>query len=467
MRVKCFVHFVLVFLAVFSYAARGRGTGNPNVRSPVGSATVPVSSYSRGLIRARNPIDRRSNLIVTGNVSEGKHFRGVVPYNAPFEFQGNLGTTSLDSFLRRSSGLAAQRDFSQTLSPYYSRTRTVSTAKPGNRGAVFRPTRSKTYGVRNRKVREELLSQARISVPKIGDSSKPALLVPQLRFRPLTSDVQELEQLILERSRRESTDRTLAETQRSEHLKRFREDLKKDIEQQQLTEMAKQRKESQQKVAVDHNDIYDRIRKQFGLTDEDQETIAEDVRLPEAQEAEQEREMARERIALEARKVLGKHKTFASYSMNNFNKHMRAGEKFLKEGKYYRAADAYTLASIYRPGDPLPVAGKSHALLAAGEYMSSALFLKRTIEMFPEYVLVKIDVEIMIGDRDNLESRISDIKRWVESSGSGELEFLLGYVYYQMDRIIWARKAIDAAYEKMPDSMAVAVLKKAIENADN
>ena len=479
MEKALFFKFVFVFVAVFSQTAGGRGPGNPNVGSPVGPGTVPATSYSEGLIRAVNPIDRRSNLVITGNVSSGKHFRGVVPYSAPFEFQGSLGTTSLDSFLRRSSGLSVERGFRGDLSPYFSRTGTVSIARPGSRGAVFTPPKARVYGVRNRESIAELLSRPRVSVRVDGEISRPTWPVTNIRFRPLTSDVQELEQVILRKSLKESEDRNLAESQRVEYLKRFREDLEKDIEQQQRTEIAKQREPGSEqddvKVAVDYNDIYDQLKQQFGLLDEDdeEETFVGEKRSPEGGEKDEVKdgsespEMTREEIARRAKRVLGKHKTFASYAENNFNKHIRAGEKYLKEGKYYRAADAYTLASVYKPSDPLALAGKSHALLAAGEYMSSALFLSRAIEIFPEYVFVKLDVEIMIGDRDNLESRIADIKRWAERSNSGELEFLLGYVYYQMDRLIWARRAINSAYEKMPNSMAVAVLKEAIENADN
>ena len=49
---------------------------------------------------------------------------------------------------------------------------------------------------------------------------------------------------------------------------------------------------------------------------------------------------------------------------------------------------------------------------------------------------------------------------------AAELWFLLGYVYYQMDRLEWAKKAIDAAYERMPESEAVAILKEAIDKAE-
>ena len=71
---------------------------------PVSSSTVPPSSLNSGLIRSPNPIDTSSNLLVTGNVGGGMHFRGDVPYNSASEFWGGLESTALDSFVRRSAG---------------------------------------------------------------------------------------------------------------------------------------------------------------------------------------------------------------------------------------------------------------------------------------------------------------------------------------------------------------------------
>jgi len=170
-------------------------------------------------------------------------------------------------------------------------------------------------------------------------------------------------------------------------------------------------------------------------------------------------------LSVRAKQIMGEHKTFASYSKDKFNQHMRAAEQYLKEGKYYRAADTYTLASIYKGDDPLAYAGKSHALFAAGEYMTSALLLSRALEIFPEYAQFKIDLAAMVGDRDKLDSRIVDIKEWVERSGSADLQFLLGYVYYQTGRMDEAKESIDAAYEKLPNVPAVITLKKAIDSA--
>ena len=179
----------------------------------------------------------------------------------------------------------------------------------------------------------------------------------------------------------------------------------------------------------------------------------------------QQDELTEVELAVRAKSIMGAHKTFASYSNDKFNQHIRAAEQYLKQGKYYRAADTYTLASIYKPDDPLAYAGKSHALFAAGGYMSSSLFLSRALEIFPEYARFKIDLVAMVGDRDKLESRIADIRQWLERTGAAELQFLLAYIYYQMDRGDEAKKAIDAAYEKMPDSLAVIALKKAIDSA--
>jgi hypothetical protein len=97
--------------------------------------------------------------------------------------------------------------------------------------------------------------------------------------------------------------------------------------------------------------------------------------------------------------------------------------------------------------------------------MSSALFLSRTLQIFPEYARFKIDIVAMMGGRDKLESRIVDVEEWLKRSGAPELQFLLAYVYYQMDRPAPAKEAIDAACEKMPQSSAVLALKKVIEDS--
>jgi len=168
-------------------------------------------------------------------------------------------------------------------------------------------------------------------------------------------------------------------------------------------------------------------------------------------------------LSVKAKGILGEHNSFASFAKDKFNQHVKTAENYMKQGQYYRAADAYTLASYYKPEDPLAYAGKSYALFAAGEYMSSSLFLSRALEIFPEYALFKINLETMIGDRDRLESRIVEAEQRLEKSNAPELQFLLAYVYYQLGRTEAAKKAIDEAYLMMPQWPAAKTLKKVLD----
>ncbi len=170
-------------------------------------------------------------------------------------------------------------------------------------------------------------------------------------------------------------------------------------------------------------------------------------------------------LSAKAKLILSEYKTFASFLEDKFSQHINTAEVYLKQGRYYQAVDTYSLASIYKPDDPLSYAGKSHALFAAGEYMSSALFLSRALKISPEQARVKVDFVAILGDEEKLETRIADVKEWLQRSNAAELEFLLGYVYYQTGRLQDAQKAIDAAYEKNPTSPAVVVVKQAIEDA--
>ncbi len=171
------------------------------------------------------------------------------------------------------------------------------------------------------------------------------------------------------------------------------------------------------------------------------------------------------KLSAEAKRIMGPHKDIESFSEAKFNQYILAAQTYLKQGKFYRAADSYALASVYKKDDPAAYAGRGQALFAAGEYISSALFISRAIEISAAYAQAKVDFVTILGDRDRLESRIADVEEWLKKSDSAELQFLLGYVYYQTGKLDSAKKAIDAAYEKKPQRPAVQAVKKAIDDA--
>ncbi len=567
MRNRFFINLSLVlFTCLWGVvpAVAQSGLSNYSIRSPVGPATVPQSSYRSGLFPSPNPIDTTGNLIITGNVGGGKHFRGIVPYSATSSFAGTAGSTTLDSFLRRSAGSGSIGNVLGGYTPYYSPSNMVTTTRPGLSNIVRPPTTQTDSGA--------VEGYAIPALPQGLTLDDPQTGIGNISYRPMRYSPQELEKLISDGVLTYAAAKRLVDEQNVGQMERLqrdlgqlqhrapqsrqslivREDPLRPFSRLELSEDAYQpfelpkskgqaseeiqpepardkvelpakaellnlraqepadEDEKTQKEAQE-DDVYERMKQQIenirkntesgigrstteeikevtdvkeqlkkketsreiiikqiqaALADEDEETDEYEAELVKRILSKKEQEQPSDVVlSVRAKQIMGEHKTFASYSKDKFNQHMRAAEQYLKEGKYYRAADTYTLASIYKSDDPLVYAGKSHALFAAGEYMTSALFLSRALEIFPEYARFKIDLAAMVGDRDKLDSRIVDIKEWIERSGSADLQFLLGYVYYQTGRMDEAKESIDAAYEKLPEVPAVIALKKAIDNA--
>jgi len=176
-------------------------------------------------------------------------------------------------------------------------------------------------------------------------------------------------------------------------------------------------------------------------------------------------ELSQAELSAQAKRVLGRYTSLESFSKARFNQYMLAAEDHLKAGRYYRAADSFTLASIYEPDNPQVLAGRGHALFAAGEYVSSALFLARALAIAPEYARTNIDLTTISGGQSKLTGRIADVEQWLARSGSNQLRFLLSYLYYRTGRLSQAKQTIDAAYETMPQSLAVQALRTSIDDA--
>jgi tetratricopeptide (TPR) repeat protein len=173
-----------------------------------------------------------------------------------------------------------------------------------------------------------------------------------------------------------------------------------------------------------------------------------------------------------ARAIMGPYQSIESYTEAKFRKHMVAGEVYLEQGKYYRAASAYNMALVYEPDDVSALVGRSHALFAAGEYMSSALFLSRALEALrTEDQQVNVAEQLGVWgerlsliDRDKLDSRLVDLEKWQKENDSPELRFLAGYVYHQTGRNIEAKKAMAEAARRMPGAEAVITLKNVVDS---
>ncbi len=467
-----------------------------SLESPVSRGTVPPTAYRQGLISSPNPIDTSGNLVVTGNVTGGMQFRGIVPYSGVTDFimpSGTISSTSgaFDSFLRRTSGSQSYEQSGGRLTPFYSPSMSVTTQVPGTRGGVYAPQAAGGSAYRDEAYYGPTL-------PGAQTGYKRQVYTPMITNRPLSVDPIEMERVIeqdigriplggetvtemqsleqfwremgIDVRRRPELRERAREPEPTGLVKRPETDIKSILELS--AEREKQLTATEQRVAkVEGLDIFEQMKSQLfepakGLeAPEGIEGILKSTTEPAPSTLRNEGrgEPNKPAGAINAGEILETYKSFASFKEDKFNKNMRAAEEYMKQGRYYRAADAYTLATAYKPDDPLGYAGKSIALFATGEYMSSSLFLARALEIFPEYAKVRVDIVGMIGDRDYVEKSILDAREWTTRSNSGELEFLLSYIYYQMDRMEFAKQMIERASERMPLSTAVAAMKKAIE----
>ena len=638
MKNRLFITVIAVFFTLSS--ATSWSIENRSILNPAGSSTVPPSSIQSGLIRNPNPIDTSGNLVITGNVRHGMHFRGTVPYGSTTSFRAGLGSSSLSSFLRDSASTEDIGRYSNgyRIQPYYSRSQTVTTTRPGYSG-VFRPvTRINdrtpqgqySVGTRISGLDKQSLSGEDFSTwtgssrepsglelqepqTQYDTSAKPLQIVKSIReLQLLTQDEagisQQDQQLMVERYQEQTQDSrlktqepeiktqdtrlkiqepllktqdprtaleqrfevwspehkerqaakivqttepdfggdalTLAQAdtvvkgpafqdratleqvtgwepqtgegkpdehgrdlqdQRDrlgsdvlEQIRQQLDDLTRSIDARLQTTTEEARKDGSTKIdtvispqgtTIDWGKIvrlYEPEKDQYSqATDSQEEGGFEYLETPmpesyreKSSPLDELNKLSQADLSVKAKSIRGSHTNPETYSEAKFNQHMQAAEDYLKASRFYAAADSFALASIYKldPGeggsDPVQAgglalcfAGRGHALLAAGEYISSALFLSRALEIAPEYVRTKIDLAGMLGGENKLESRIAEIKEWMGRSGSSQLEFLLGYVYYRMGRLGPAKQAIDAAYTKMPQSPAVVAVKKAIDDA--
>ena len=448
--------------------------------SPIGNPTVPPSSTSSGLIRSPSPVNPNGNLLMTGNVAGNSQFRGFVPYHAATDFEAPLGTSDIADFLRRSAPININTG-QLGLQPYYLSSKTISTMIRGQ------DPQSAAYTIVKSNVGDVLYVNPGMSKAPTSNIAAISPLYEYDMTRPLSYSQSELERIVsynMTRSREqkelitalgnagenEQEKLKAAPEQQEDKIIPSKAEPVKPLERTLPPQLAQRGQLNEEAAkAPKTKSVYEQMLEEIKSAEEAQaqkEQINEETKTSKNEEpnaGEQRSELSKvEEKTAEAMK--GIHKSFAIEAKDKFNYYMKSAEDFLKQGQYYRAADAYTLASIYKPSDPLAYAGRSHALFASGEYMSSAYFLMRAIDMFPQYVKFKIDLNAMIPDKDRLESRIADVKTWIDRTDSAELNFLLAYIYYQLGKPDLASQAIDAAAKKISDSQAIKDLKQAIEN---
>ncbi len=94
------------------------------------------------------------------------------------------------------------------------------------------------------------------------------------------------------------------------------------------------------------------------------------------------------------------------------------------------AADAYSMAHSIDNRNPLPLVGRSMALLAAGDYLSSANDLFQAIRLFESLARFDVDLKQFVPDLRALDRRRAYLEQRLQTFDDFRLRFLLGYAEY-------------------------------------
>lgn len=444
----------LLFLSAVCMAVE-----NPNVSGSFkANSNVPSQGQSQRLLTNPNASSAGGNDVVTGNVSGMRYFHGVVPYGSSYYSSANLsdsGTSSLTSFLRRSTNSV------------------ISDRNPGQTRAYYEPRQAvSSYYVQNGKptaLSESIASGKFLGNPYTLPTLSQKISTENLQ-RPLSTNSLELEQLLTRQFELKEAAKNKVLQDDSQFKDFFETVLKPEEWEKQKQDIEPE--EKQETLKNPELEIFEKFQKERQEAIIEEAAAREDTLKEEEEDGEdtskdghsKDGHSYEERTAshAEAESIRGKHQTFSGLAEAKFADYMKVAEEFMREGKFYKAADAYSLAAIWMSKDARPYAGQAFALFAAGEYMSSAYYLSRAVTIDPELAAKKYDLAALIGDRDTIENRLVEITTWQDRSDSGELAFLMAYVLYHDGKVLKATTAIDKAEEKMPDSPAVAILKNVI-----
>lgn len=146
--------------------------------------------------------------------------------------------------------------------------------------------------------------------------------------------------------------------------------------------------------------------------------------------------------------------TFAGQADSPFNALMLAGEKAMRDRRYYDAERTFALAQEFDPDNALAHMARGHALAAAGDYVSAVQHIESGLQLFPDLAMLTFDLNRLMGGAETCAARITDLRRRAETATNAELRFLLGYLeYFSGDRATGSDDLVEAAALARPDSV--------------
>lgn len=413
------VVLMVLVLALGSLAQQrarvGRNVLDASPQIGAGSYNTPIRrSYGRNY----------GNLYITGNITSGKSFRGTVPYSDPTQLRIGLGSSSLSSFVRDSTGLAgvSRSPYFGRALPYYNPSSTVlplaaqrsGLARPGS-AIPRRPVLRDVPGLAG-PIRLPTDRRLRFDVPTLPAGIQPSdVLVPILEPTPFAEKIEPTKPTEVEPKQTTalpSPDPQTGQDESSEPALSLTrpEPLEPASAAQQATPSS---------------------RFMELLLDAQQSTEQQSFRVEaatEAKSAEAAERMIRRTTATRPAGAERSVDTLAAADRDALSQTMRAAERLLGQGRFRDAVDMFRQAGRLAPDDPLPILGHVHALIAAGELRDAAAMLQHVIARFPTLLYLRLDGQRLLGGKTILDRRVNQVRRLVKHVTDREFLLLAGYV---------------------------------------
>ncbi len=429
----------LVLLLIIAVAASVTGAGSYTT-PPGGSATGVPSSTQNSLV-PNTPSTASGETVFLRN-SSGQSFRGVVPYGSSFYYDRSSGSSvrRLSQAPSSSSNVAGASNYydprtgirmDRSTSPVTGSNSMVNPFAPSNLPQTNntqysqqpRPISSRPDDLTrdlNRRINPDLLtdnSKTKTDINALAKEARqkpdqpvdPSLLLPTTPDSEINSNLRQYS------------------PEQKEMLNRYEQVKNKMLEELRKNELETARKKSEEADAPKEADELEE-RSRSGRSSGSGSSSSEKLGYS------------------------------SSPITDRTMDYLAAAEEYLNQGRFYKAADTYALAAVWQPENALAYAGQSWALFGAGEYMSSAYYLSKAIAVNPKIAEQKINISVLLRDRDVFENRLLEIAGSQERSKSGELAFLVAYILWQDGKTQRAQDMITLAAELMPQDEAVKTL---------
>ena len=492
-----FVFFVVILSLVWAgslfWCGPARGQFYASQEGRLLDANNRVGSFGLNTSTRLDTLVPRANLYITGNISGGAGFQGIVPYSSPQEFQGTLGSSTLSNFRRDSVGMDQLGGGMNQPQPYldYSRSttglvggRVVSShqayeAMQFSGGSQIVRPRAVGYdynlSIRPLDRNYSAMSMRGSSPLDVNLSNLPVGTanpwLSQFAGKP-EEQLQDLRESRLKDRAINPLDLRVQTEVPASAMDQPRDAETGDSSGQLGIQAAgnQQGSETEQEPAAigGVEKLLEEMQQDLSgeLLESGEEVEPGDEKLGSAAGQGGGARLAGQGGGGAVGGGQGAASGFAQRTRAKFAQHMQRAETLMGQGNYYRAADAFGAAIVYDFRSGAAHLGKSRALFGAGEFMSAAFFLDRALQLDRKLAAAEVDLKKFSADEGQLAKRLADLDRWQNESGNSMLLFLNGYVKLKTGDIEQARELLNEAKKAQPKMTSVNYLLEVIKPAE-